>query len=221
MTPGDENGERALSVMLAGMEHELNNSLQALELNVEVVRLRGRREAPEAWETLERHLATIESNLDLLNRRLSVLFALAARSPASRPTGVSLERLLSDLMAAVHPKEGAFDLEIRSPAGTPEVEAREGYLLELLFRILRNPRARPAGDSAAGDGGSAKAASRIDVEEVSGRVELKIPMASAAAPAESEERRAWDALARRAGGRLSVDRATDTLVLDFPPAGDA
>lgn len=206
-----------LATMLSGMGHELNNSLQALELNLSVLRLRGRKASMETWEGLEPHVEALESNLDLLNRRMAFLLSLAERGSSSEPVVLSLERVVSELLTVVGPDEKPNGVEVRGAASPVEVEAHEGHLLQLLLRIFSEAEAASA--DGAGEAGEAAESQAITIEEASGRGVLKIPLASTAG-SDADSRRELEALARKAGGRLSVEPDSDSLVLEFPsPSG--
>lgn len=199
--------ENLLATMLSGMGHELNNSLQALELNLSVLRLRGRKGGAEIWKGLEPHVEALESNLDLLNRRMAFLLSLAERGSSSEPVVVALERMVSELLAVVGPEGNSTEVEVRSASSPLEVEAHEGHLLELLLRIISR-----LGSAEGGEAGSTLA---ITLEEASGWGKLKIPRASIAGSG-TDSQPAWASLARKAGGRLSEESDSESLVLEFP-----
>lgn len=210
--------ENLLATMLSGMGHELNNSLQALELNLSVLRLRGRKTSTETWEGLEPHVEALESNLDLLNRRMAFLLSLAERGSSSEPVVVSLERVVSELLAVVGPDAKSTGVEVRGAVSPVEVEVHEGHLLELLMRVFSEVDGASA-DGAGEVGEAAESPLAITIEEASGRGVLRIPLASIAG-SDADSRRSWEALARKAGGRLSVEPDPDSVVLEFPsPSG--
>lgn len=193
----DAPGSELVSDLVDRMAHQIRNPMQAISVNLEVVRTRVRREAPALWDELERFAAAADENVRLLSQRLDLLLAAGRRGPDEKPSTMAPVRLLGDLVAAlrfdrdrpvviVEPKKGAADAGVRSPPGA---------LVALLFRLLAAARSAASGD---------EVAVRVRREEDDVVVEAPLPVAAdeGAAPG-------WLALAGEAGGCASLEGEGD------------
>lgn len=153
--PGPEDPETlarevdtsALAEAVDRIAHQLKNPLQAMTVNLEVLRMRA--DAAGGEET-ERVTGVIDENIRLVDRRIRMLIALARRSPEESLTGIDLPALVRDAGAAfrLDEREDGLGLRIRAPDAGQEalaIRAREGELLALFL-------AAAAGAPEAGDG---------------------------------------------------------------------
>lgn len=197
----DAAGGELVSELVDRMAHQIRNPMQAIAVNLEVVRTRVRREAPELWDELERFAAAADENVRLLSRRLDLLLAAGRRRPGEEPTVMAPVRLLGDLVAAlrfdrdppavaVEPDGGAADAGVRSPPGA---------LVALLFRLLAAARSAAAEDELA-----------VRVRREGSDVVVEAPL-----PPEPEGDAApgWLALAGEAGGRASLEGEGDARLV--------
>lgn len=142
---GRDPPARVLSELMDRMAHELKNPLQAVGMNMEAVRLRTRQEAPETWEAVRAFAEAVDQNVRRLDRRLRLLLALGRRSPDDPQETVALERMVSDLLGAVRFDEEAPVVRLQTEDGGLAGRARVGYLIELIYRLLRMARAAATG----------------------------------------------------------------------------
>lgn len=182
-----------IAELIDRMAHQMRNSMQAISVNLEVVRTRVRREAPGLWDELERFAAAADDNVRLLSRRLDLLLAAGRRGPEEEPSTVAPVRLLQDLVAAlrfdrdppvvaVEPGEGGADAGVRSPPGA---------LVALLFRLLVEARTAASGDRVA-----------MRVEREGSTVVVETPLPAAAGEGAAPD---WLAMAEEAEGRASLE----------------
>lgn len=152
-TLGAEEGTSALAEAVDRISHQLKNPLQAMTVNLEVVRLHARKgEADE----VERAADVVDENVRKVDRRIRMLVALARRSPEDAATGLELGRLIREADGAFRLAEGddGAGLELRLPdeeegGGALEVRAREGELLALLLAAAsRSAEAASSGERA-------------------------------------------------------------------------
>lgn len=120
------------------MAHQLKNPLQAIVVNLEVVRLRARQQAPEAWEALEPFATSIDANVKLLDRRLRLLLHLCRSGRG--PERVDVGELVEELVAAVRLDEPPVPVRVEMAAGLPAGRVRAGPLVGLLFLALERLR---------------------------------------------------------------------------------
>lgn len=202
-----EGPESALTRALERMAHQIKNPLQAVMANVEVVRARVAKEAPETWASLERFARAVETNVELLDRRLGLLLALGRRG-GGPPSEVDVAGLARDFAAALRSDEGAPGVRVEGTSGLAG-RARTGWLLALLLELWE----------AAAEAGAEE--TPMTVRGEGGEIVAAMQMPRVALAGEGGEpvlRPAWRELAERAGGRLSVaeeDGAT-LLVLVLP-----
>lgn len=196
--PGSLGAEAESSVLAEAVDriaHQLKNPLQAMTVNLEVIRMR----AAEGDEETERLTGVVDQNIRLVDRRIRMLIALARRSPEEPRTGVDLAEFLQEAAAAfrLDEREDGQRLRLRLPDADGEgdglsVRAREGALLALVLAAASGAR------HAAREGNEPYLAAGSDDEpwvEVGPR-----------GPWESGEQR--DELAeqaRRAGGEVEAD----------------
>lgn len=117
--------------------HQLKNPLQAMTVNLEVIRMRA--EAADPGE-IGRLADVVDDNIRRVDRRIRMLVALARRSPEESATSVDVGELLREAEEAFRLGEGRDGpgLRVRLPdgaaAGRGELaaRAREGGLLALV-----------------------------------------------------------------------------------------
>lgn len=129
--------------------HQLKNPLQAMTVNLEVLRLRaGRGEREET----ERVTGVVDENIRLLDRRVRMLIALARRSPEEPYRGLDLAEEVREAGAAfrLDDREDGLGLRFRVPeageGATHSVRAREGQLLALLLAVASAAAGGSGGD---------------------------------------------------------------------------
>lgn len=148
---GIEGEDPLLATAVDRIAHQLRNPLQAISVNIEVIRLRARRS--DAGE-VDRVAGVVDENVRLLDRRLGYLFDLARRSPEEAVTSVDAADLLAGAAAAfrLDAREDGMLIRVEVPGGEAgaadaregegdgegaalTVEARRGSLLALLLRL--------------------------------------------------------------------------------------
>lgn len=177
--------------LVARMAHQLRNPMQAISVNLEVVRAKVRADAPELWEELERFASAADENVRLLDRRLGLLLAAGRRGPEETPRTVAPGRLLADLSAALRwdREAPAVRVEFGDGAEDAGVRAPEGALVALAFRAIEAARSAAGGE---------EIPVRV-VSEADGTViEVPLPAPENAGKADAEP---WARLATEAGGR--------------------
>ena len=196
----DEPLRRALE----RMAHQIKNPLQAVAMNLEVVRSRVRGEAPEAWEAVERFAAAVDANVELLDRRLRLLLALGRRNGDEEPGEVDLAALTRDFAAALRFDQEPPGVRVRGTSGL-RARARQGWLLALLLEVWSAAAAEGATET------------EVTVSEDASGVRLGVELPPAALGVAGS----WEELAERAGAALEVRAAgaETRLLLDFPPVG--
>ena len=203
---GEATGD-LLSEAVERMAHQIKNPLQAVAVNLEVIRSRVRREAPELWEDLERFGRAVDENVGLLDRRLRLLLALGRRGPADELREAAPSELAGDLASALRLDQDAPGVEIDAgdagPPG-PTGRLRPGHLLALLADAWL----------AAARAGAER--TPVTVHRPEGRVGLAFPVPRSA----GEDTDRWAAMAAAAGGELeAVEEDGRTLVrVTFPTA---
>ena len=141
--PGTLAAEAETSVLAEAVDriaHQLKNPLQAMTVNLEVIRMRA--EQGDREET-ERLTDVVDQNIRRVDRRIRMLIALARRSPEEPLTSIDLGSLLPEADAAFRlgDREDGFGLQLRiagdeGDRGAGEelpVRGREGGLLALLL----------------------------------------------------------------------------------------
>lgn len=204
-----EKIDRAVVETLERMAHQLKNPLQAVAMNLEVIRMRVQAEAPEVWEQLDRFARAVDENVRLLDRRVRLLLALGRRSPEDPAEGVDVEELVRDFVAALQLDRDAPAVRIEAEGPDRAARARAGYVLELLLETtLAARRAAPDRD-----------ALPVRVARGGESVRLELPLPEEAADGlwrEHGDR--WRRLGARSGGRLAgpPEEGEGTLVLTLP-----
>lgn len=198
MSPGDSGDPgsldppsgQLLASVLDRMAHELRNPLQAVAVNLEVVRMRVGRGAPEVWSDVERFAEAVDANARLLLRRLQLALDMARRSPDDPLETRDLRVLVEDLCGALRMDEERPGVAVEgAERGATGVEARAGYLVELLVRLLDAARAAAVDDTVV---------ARVAEARDDGWVTFELsPQGAADLPGGCVE------LAERAGGRLT------------------
>lgn len=196
-------GGRLLYEALDRMAHQIKNPLQAVSMNLEVIRMRVSREAPELWEELERYAGAVDDNVTVLDRRLRLLLALGRRSPDDPPESVDLPELLGDFSAALRLGEEAPAVEVEAEGPDLAADARPGFVLELLLELHRwTSREHPEEERLP-----------VRVRTTSGEVELSFGLPACDDGAEELPAERWRSLASRAGGEAELDRDREALRL--------
>ncbi len=187
--------------LVSGMAHELRNPMQAISVNLEVLKSQVGRDAPELWTELERFARAIEINVRLLDRRLELLVAAAGRGPDEKLATLDLVRWLSDVAAALRWDRSPPRLVVEAAGDERGVRARPGALVVLLEEVLSAAR-EATGEEV-----------RVTVTWDSAGAALQVPL-RVAAPSD------WRSLARAAGGtaEAGAPSAPASLVLRFPGA---
>lgn len=208
MIPGDseEPGSldppsgKLLASVLDRMAHELRNPLQAVTVNLEVVRMRVGRGAPEVWSDVERFAEAVDVNARLLLRRLQLALDIARRAPDDPLETRDLRALVEDLCEALRMDEERPGVTVRgAERGATGVKIRAGYLVELLVRLLDAARAAAVDDpvdarvAEAGDGGSVtlELSPEGGADLPGGCVELAERAGGSLTRADGPEGRAW------------------------------
>lgn len=208
------DGLDLLAAAVERMAHQLKNPLQAVVVNLEVIRGRVRGQAPELWEGLERFGRAVDDNVTLLDRRIRLLLALGRRGPGDELREVDPAELAGDLAAALRLDEEAPGIEVvRSPGDDdgPAARVRPGHLLALLLDAWL----------AAARAGAER--TPVEVRRSSGFLGLVFPVPRSAADRGDR----WREMARAAGGALEEegeggrdgeDGAETTVHVRFPTA---
>lgn len=197
---GDDAGATGLlAEALDRMAHQIKNPLQAVAMNLEVIRMRVRKEAPGLWEELERFAGAVDENVELLDRRLRLLLALGRRSTDDPPTSVDLPDLVRDFASALRLDAGPPALRVEAEGPEVSAEARPGYVLALVLAAWDHARA----------GGAPAGELEVRIRRGGGDVRLEVPVTGKA-----PER--WRRLAEDAGGRLEEDGDGGVLGLVLP-----
>lgn len=193
---GSERETSALAEAVDRIAHQLKNPLQAMTVNLEVIRLHARKgEADE----LERVAGVVDENIQLLDRRIRMLIALARRSPEEPATGLDLGQLVREAGGAfrLDEREDGSGLRLRVPGREAAgeglaVRAREGELLALIL----------AAASRASEVGTAAEVPYLAVDPVESGARLEV---GPGGPWRGQdERDEMLAQARRAGGEVST-----------------
>lgn len=183
------DGPDLLAAAVERMAHQLKNPLQAVAVNLEVIRGRVRGQAPELWEGLERFGRAVDDNVSLLDRRFRLLLALGRRGPDDELRDVDPAALAVDLAAALRLDEEAPGIEVvRSPGDDdgPAARLRPGHLLAFLLDAWL----------AAARAGAER--TPVEIRRSSGSLGLAFPVPRSA----SDGRDRWREMARVAGGEL-------------------
>jgi len=190
------------------MAHQLRNPMQAISVNLEVVRTKVGREAPELWEGLERFAAAADENVRLLSRRLDLLLA-AARRDGEAPSAADPVRLARELVGALRldREPPAVRVETGEGLGDAGVRCGRGALVVLLLRLLDAARAA--------DSGEEETEVRFLPGEEGGTL-IEADLSAGPAPGEPD----WAALADAAGGRAATETVgrARRLRVRLPPA---
>lgn len=200
----DPRGDPTLARALRRMAHQIKNPLQALTVNLEVIRGRVGEEAPEAWKGVERFAGAVDANVRLLDRRLGLLLALAGRGEDDAPTEVDAAALVRDFAAALRFDEEAPGVRVEGSADMA-ARVRSGWLLALLLELW----------DAALEAGAEE--TPVTVRGEGHEVRLAVSIPSGVRP----DVACLEAAARHAGGRLEAAEAEDefVVVVDLPTGG--
>lgn len=189
-----EDGLLAEAVEL--MAHQIKNPLQAVAMNLEVIRSRSRGEAPELWEGLERFAESVDRNVDLLDRRLRLLLALGRRGPSDPLRELDPAALARDFASALRLDDEPPGVRVEAEEAGLAARGRAGHLLALLLAAWRR----------AAEEGAESCPVRIGPVEAGLAVAVEVPRS--AVPASR-----WRRLAEAAGGEGSVETGDDRDVL--------
>lgn len=136
---GPSSAEPDDSLLAHGVDriaHQLKNPLQALTVNLEVVRLRAG--GTGAAGEIERLTRVMDENVRLLDRRIRLLLALARRSDQEPLKELDLVSFVEDTVAAfrLDEREEGRGVELRIPRGEAlPVRGRPGGLVALLIAL--------------------------------------------------------------------------------------
>lgn len=193
------------------MAHQLKNPLQAITVNLEVLRLKATKGVgPEELDEVERLAGVVNDSVRTLDRRIDLLVALARRSELEESLQrVRLGRFVREAAGAfrLDEREHGRGLELDLPPGEdPEVRVGRGWLVALLLRSVAaapDPGGRPRVRVRATDGG--------------GLLEFPaVPGPESAPPEVRGVLEGLSGLARRSGGEPSLGE--DGLSIRFPGA---
>lgn len=200
---GADGREEEVARLVSGMAHELRNSLQAIAINLEVVRTRLRRDAPELAEELERFAAAADDNVRRLGRRVDLLVAAARSGADEEPATVDLPGLVREVAASLELDRRPPRVEVEASEDERGVRVRRGSAILLLRSVLVAAREAAEGEE------RVVAVVRYRGEEAT--VDLPLP---------DPGRQDWKVAARRAGGRADPagEEASARLCLRFPRA---
>lgn len=198
--PGEDG---LLAEAVERMAHQIKNPLQAVTMNLEVIRTRTRKQAPELWEGLEPFAGAVDQNVGLLDRRLRLLLALGRRGPDDETRELDPAALARDFAAALR-----LDAEppgVRVEAGEEGLagRGRAGHLLALLLEAWRR----------AADAGATECPVRV--EPVGEGLSLRLEV-----PPSSFPPGRWRRRAEAVGGEGRVEEGEDRdLLLLVLPSG--
>lgn len=210
MSPADPSSlepppAELLASVLDRMAHQLKNPLQAVTVNLEVVRMRVRKNAPGVWPDIEKFADAVDGNARLLHRRLQLALAMARRTPDDPVEPGDLRGLVEDLVGALRMgEERPAVTVVGTPRGETGVASRTGYLVELLVRVLDAARASATGETVE---------IRVTLPAEAGAVLLEAPVGTREVPPA-----ACGELAARAGGALTAETEAGASVwrLELP-----
>lgn len=209
---GDPDRPDLLAEAVDRMAHQIKNPLQAVAMNLEVIRMRVRKEAPELWSEIGRHGEAVDENVSVLDRRVRLLLSLGRRSPDAARESVDVARLIDDFAAALRLGEEPPALTVRSAGTQLAARARPGYVVALLLDLWITVR------ELAGEVPELPVVVETDGERVV--VEARLPDLGAGDGAEEAAPRGrWERAARNAGGRLEVAGDGEAAVRLVLPAG--
>lgn len=139
--------DAVLREMVDRMAHQLKNPLQAVVVNLEVIR--GRVAAGAAGEELEPFASAVEGSVRVLDRRLHLLVMLS-RAEGEEPVRVDPLELAVDLVGALHlDREPApvvvAGAEREEDARGGTVRLRPGHFVACAARLLDLARTRARG----------------------------------------------------------------------------
>lgn len=199
----DRPGGEEVARLVSGMAHELRNPMQAIAINLEVVRNRVRRDAPELAAELERFAAAADENVRRLSRRLDLLVSAARGGPGEEWATVDLPRLVREVAAALGFDRRPPRVVVQAATDERGVRARRGSVVLLLHPLLEVAR-----DASPGR------------EEVTATVRYEGEVAALEVPVGEEEAGRWSEAARAAGAETVRSRTgpAPALVLRFPRA---
>ncbi|MDP2479973.1 MAG: histidine kinase dimerization/phospho-acceptor domain-containing protein [Candidatus Palauibacterales bacterium] len=188
--------------LVSGMAHGLRNSLQAVAINLEVVRARLRRDAPELADELDRFAAAADDNVRRLGRRVDLLIAAAHRGPEEE-SAVDLAGLAREVAEALELDRRPPRVEVDAPDDERGVRLRRGAAVVLLGRALESARAAARGEESV----------RAEVRYAGDEASLEVPVAVTGPEA-------WEGVADDAGARAGVagDESDASLILRFSRA---
>lgn len=191
--PAPQTGDELLAEAVDRMAHQIKNPLQAVAMNLEVIRMRVRKEAPELWSGLERYGEAVDQNVSVLDRRLRLLLRLGRRSTDEAPESVDVAALVRDFSEALQLHEEQPRMVVRVRDERPSARARPGYVLALVLDVWRVGR-RAAEEPEL----------TVSVSAEGGEVVLEVAPRPGGGEG-GDVPAPWRAAASRAGGRLEVD----------------
>jgi signal transduction histidine kinase len=188
--------------LVRGTAHELRNNMQAIAINVEVLRARVRAAAPELWDEVERFASAADLNVRELNGRLDLLLAASRRGADDERASVDLAAVVGDLSRALRFDRTSPRIVLEAESDERGVRAHRGALVVLLHRVLMAAREASSGEE-----------SRVNIGLESEEATLEAPVGGLGLEA-------WESDAAAAGAVSSIEGTAPArrLVLRFPRA---
>lgn len=128
------------------MAHQLKNPMQAVIVNLEVVRLHTGREGDRAAE-VEPFARAVEESVRSLDRRLRLLIQVS-RAADEEPASIAPLEMVEDLVGALHLDRDPRPVRLAPEMGDRRertVRARPGHLVACLSRLIDMARASANG----------------------------------------------------------------------------
>ncbi len=193
--------EGLLAEAVERMAHQIKNPLQAVTMNLEVIRARTRKEAPELWEGLDRFASAVDQNVEVLDRRLRLLLALGRRDPSDEAREIDPAALARDFAAALRLDQEPPGVRVEGGGEGLAARGRAGHLLALLLAAWRGAAEAGATDCP------------VTVEPAEDGLSVSVEVPAASVPAER-----WRRAAEAAGGegRVEEGEEDDRLRLILP-----
>lgn len=122
------------------LAHEIKNPLHSMVINLEVLKRRVARWAPEQQGEAERYIGVLGAELDRVTRRIELLLRLSR--PARKAEPVTLDELIHELMELIQLEARRQEVEVRfepafipAPVNVPREPVRQ-VILDLVLEAL-------------------------------------------------------------------------------------